>query len=515
MNTKERDLTQSLRQSLNPILNLKEAFDQRDTFFSNRSSCIFPIYFTNFDNDLHIVFLNYWTLKNKIPANKLILNFRIYDSHGSLIKRQTESNFGNHNQFSIRGILGDKPQSSFQGMVDVEIISTENLRFSFPGIVGIYQSGELFSAVHSAGRIKNTDEAQLTTYTQETNWTCKFSQTTTPFFHFFIGNKKPLNKTIKAFLKSKTGETIQEKIIDISDMDSFASKLYLAEDLFEKENLKQDNFISVLVEHGSTFPRMVVGNYFKSIHHFEVTHSFPLIEKNDYCRAEEVNQIPSMLNCYTDKNLTLTTKIFPTNCAGVFKGVVNRQEFDEESLKNKKIEKKYSTSHLSSPIEETLGEDDKFLAIHFIGEEIPSRFNASFIYKVKGTNSNYSTDIASGAKSCVYPPKFRHWGQAYIDHGYDTSILIRNNSHKPTETKNGNGVLTIYSSEEMFTIKFDIKAESAVSISLLEHFSPVYKTPKKYPNFLSWIIESDVPTCETFWISYRKADGAIFGEHGF
>ena len=286
----------SLSQTLNPIPNLKQSFAQRDSFFSNRSSCVFPIYFKNVDNDLHIVFLNYWTLKNKIPANKLVLNFRIYDSNGALVKRHTETNFKNHNQFSMRNIMGDKSKIDFHGMVDIEIISTENLKFSFPGIVGIYQTGELFSTVHSAGRIKNTDEAHLTSYTFETNWTCKFSENITPFFHFFVGNKKPSSPIIKVHLKSKTGEIIQEKTIDISHMNAFASNLFFADKIFEKENFQQDSFISVLVEHGSIFPRMVVGNYFKSLHHLEVTHSFPLIEKNDYCRAEEAEQILSILN---------------------------------------------------------------------------------------------------------------------------------------------------------------------------------------------------------------------------
>ena len=511
----EKDTQQNSSQSLNPILNLKQAFAQRDSFFTNRSSCVFPIYFNSISNELIIVFLNYWTLKNNISTDRLALNLRIYDSGGSLIKRHTESNFQNHNQFSIRNIIEEKSKAVFHGMVDVEIISTSNLRFVFPAIVGIYQSGELFSAVHSAGRIKNTEEEHLATYTQETNWTCKFNDNITPFFHFFIGNKKPSNPTIKAFLKSKTGEIIQEKIIDISHMNPFASNLFFANQIFEKENLQQDNFISVLVEHGSNFPRMVVGNYFISINYLEVTHSFPLIEKDDYCQAEEVSQIPSILNCYTDINLTLTAKVFPSNCTGTFKAVIKGQDFNEISLKSQKLEKYYSTGPKSSSIQETLGKNKKFLAFHFYGDEIPSRFNASFIYKVRDIHSNFSTDIASGAKSCVYPPKYTHWGHAYVENGFDTSILIRNNSHKPLETKDGKGILTIYSQEEIFTFRFEIKAESSLSIPLLEKINRFYKSSNEYPNFLSWIVKFDIPSCETFWVSYRKADGAIFGEHGF
>ena len=39
------------------------------------------------------------------------------------------------------------------------------------------------------------------------------------------------------------------------------------------------------------------------------------------------------------------------------------------------------------------------------GKKIPSRFNASFIYKVKDKKTEYSVDIADGARSCVTPAK--------------------------------------------------------------------------------------------------------------
>ena len=28
-------------------------------------------------------------------------------------------------------------------------------------------------------------------YTEETNWSCKFDKSITPFFHYFVGNQKP------------------------------------------------------------------------------------------------------------------------------------------------------------------------------------------------------------------------------------------------------------------------------------------------------------------------------------
>ena len=33
-------------------------------------------------------------------------------------------------------------------------------------------------------------------YTEESNWTCKFENGITPFFHYFVGNQTPYQKNI-------------------------------------------------------------------------------------------------------------------------------------------------------------------------------------------------------------------------------------------------------------------------------------------------------------------------------
>lgn len=151
-----------VKQKDETIQDLKDAFEARKYFFSNRSSCIFPVHLRP-GTDLHIVYLNYWLLKNGIPTESLIINFRIFDETGFLALLETKKHIKNHNQVSIKELFSASRNfkvDNFDGMVEVEIISTENIKFSFPGIVGIFQAGNLYSLVHSAGRIKNPDELQ-------------------------------------------------------------------------------------------------------------------------------------------------------------------------------------------------------------------------------------------------------------------------------------------------------------------------------------------------------------------
>lgn len=163
---------------------LAKDFKARDFFVNYRASAVFPVFIRK-STDVHIVFLNYWTLKNQIEAADLTIIFSVYKSDGSLAQQFVHPTISFHNQVSIRNILNIAPldtDAEFDGIVNVEILSTKNLRFAFPGIIAVYQSGSLFSSVHSAGRIKNPNEKQLINYSNETNWNCKFESGIEPFF---------------------------------------------------------------------------------------------------------------------------------------------------------------------------------------------------------------------------------------------------------------------------------------------------------------------------------------------
>jgi hypothetical protein len=104
---------------------------------------------------------------------------------------------------------------------------------------------------------------------------------------------------------------------------------------------------------------------------------------------------------------------------------------------------------------------------------VPSRFNTNFIYKCKEIDSNFSTDIAAGAISSVYPPKWSHWGSGITGKGYDFILMIRNNKHDRQSTDTI-GILTFYGLENKKEFKIDLKSESSKAIKLSE-LSPEFK----------------------------------------
>lgn len=499
----------------NNIQGLKAAFDARKNYFANRSSCIFPVHLRS-KTDLHIVYLNYWTIKNGIERDQLIINFRIYDSTGNAVLKIPREIGETHNQISIRSLLAENincDEKNFDGMVEIEILSLENIQFPFPGIVGIYQAGDLFSCVHAAGRIKNADEAQRVIYTQESNWTCKSGLDVTAFFHYFNGPTLPRAKTIAVKLRNRDGEVVASRDVSIEGMPPFGSKLFFVDEIFPGTSFENDAFLSVTLEHNSIFPRMVVGNYFRETNFLEVTHSFPLIEKEDYCPVRPEDEFQSILPAYTSQDLTLNVHVFPTNNPGIFNAVTASQSFGQNQLTPGEMFTK-SNGEASTPITYQLDANQQFWCLQLIGEKVPSRFNASYRYSVKTANSRYSTDIADGADSCVYPPKYRHWGYGFLELGFETVVLIRNNTHQPKMTQPGRGNLRIFSLGGEVSVPVKINAEGALSVNLSKHIPRATVEQTTAPGFLSWMLEMDIPTCETFWISYRNSDGAIMGDHG-
>ncbi len=160
---------------------LTRCFQERQSWFSNRSSAIFPVHLAQ-GTDTVIVFLDYWAIKNQLPGVNCLL--RVYDSAGRLAGRTMRAVENAHNQISLRELLGE---ADFEGMVEVEFLSLRDLKFPFPGIMVFYRSGHHFSAVHASGRVRNSDEAYTPKYSVETNWTCRHTGARTPFVHLFNG----------------------------------------------------------------------------------------------------------------------------------------------------------------------------------------------------------------------------------------------------------------------------------------------------------------------------------------
>lgn len=275
------------------------------------------------------------------------------------------------------------------------------------------------------------------------------------------------------------------------------------------------DFISVEVEHNSIFPRMIVGNFYSKINFYEVTHSFPRVKSKDYCPINKDDKFQSKIVGYRNKDLSLNLKIFPTTCEGNFKAETFVKKFSDNKIRSMSQEINFSEKKLKKMIMIPFQNDEEVKSIKCKGEMIPSRLNTSFIYKVRNSKNKYSLDIADGARSVIFPKKITHWGHGYIAEGFDTAVMIINDNYEKSYKKKYEGILNIYS-DNNFRKKINVKIEPGSLLTVnLSKIKILQELTKKKQNFLSWQLKLSEPGCECFWVSYRKKDGSIFGDHSF
>ena len=125
-----------------------------------RSSTIFPC-FSNQAIDTNILFLSYWMLKKNIPQISLLTSLR--SEHGQVLYRETKIiNQPKSNRVSLKSLLKKiNFKGNFIGSIELEVFSTQDLVFPYPAMVLNYVSKESSAFVHSAARVFNDIEDEL------------------------------------------------------------------------------------------------------------------------------------------------------------------------------------------------------------------------------------------------------------------------------------------------------------------------------------------------------------------
>lgn len=491
---------------MNQQATLKQDFSARSSWNNNRASAVFPLRQRPGCN-LNIVFLNYWKVKNKIDS--VLCTIRLYNTEGQQLAQASQLVEGDHCEISIASIYAEP----LDGMAEVEFISTSNLLFAFPAILGIYEAKGNFSVVHSAGRVRNTNEAYKEVETTESNWTCKFHDSFTPFFHIFNGPRK-LEKPIEAVLSIfNNGELYQSLTFNTGLVNSFASKIFYLDELIPKVPEFRNAYITLKVPQGQTFSRLVVGNFHRRSEFLEVTHSFPKVEISDFIGEGASSKKKSFLPMIRPKDLDLSLISFPTNVSTMVSADIRVSRHEGERLTANKESIVWKTGGEGAiPFEMDCHKDNVLVCLDLNKGDVPARLNASYRYKVPDSGSGFSTDIATGAKSRDYPPKSTHWGHGVISEQYRTMILIRNIAHDEQESKDDKAQLSFFKKGgETLKKNVQIAAESCAFVDVKEAFG---LSGTSEPEFISWILKSEHTHLETFWVSFTK-DGRICGEHGF
>ncbi len=458
--------------------------NQKDNFQANfgeifRGSGVFYYkYDSNFKTTLS--FLNYWKLKRDLEVG-VVATIRELD--GTLIQRQPL-------KFEDGLVINYSPKiqgkDSFEGSVDLEVFSTQNLAIPFSAFTAIYETPESISQVHSYGRnysLHEIEEKRTLCKANEGCWTLRDDEKTQSFAVTHNGPFEVENEIATLKVKNFKGET-KQTTIKIEKMAPYQTLKFVPSEHFKD----LPSFLggkpggaSLHFNLGGAFPRMLVGHESKSEGNlFQVTHS-----NFDYSIMD-----PTFLD-----NEEKTVMYIPD--LGIQgKEIIVYAEKDEGEYRvyGDSFEEEFSWNSIPL-IKADKGE------VYFNKKDSPTPARIVTGLVIPNKNSHIPSECSLGVINKNQPPKRMWWGVVSPQSKAKTKIIIHDlvdiyGGVDPTE----NLCLRVYSENKNDYLEVNLPltelSKMEQGISLEDHFSDLekflagsygyYTTFSKYPGLTAY-----------------------------
>ena len=162
-------------------------------------------------------------------------------------------------QISVKKNLKNiiKKKKKFQGSIEIEIFSSENLFYPFPALVANFNSKNSSSFVHSLGRTFNNlyDKQNAIKFkVPETGFDILPGKDTKPFMAFTNGNNILKNQTIKFKIISEKNQ-IMTKFIKLKKIKPYETNYLFFLNDKEKEKIKGKSTVFIYHNFNNFFPR--------------------------------------------------------------------------------------------------------------------------------------------------------------------------------------------------------------------------------------------------------------------
>lgn len=224
--------------------------------------------------DTWVSFMNYWREKNGNAAVSALLTLRTAD--GQTISRDFFTVDQFTYQFSVRDLV--KSQATFTGSLEVELFSTQDLKFSYPALEMFYVSPAGVSFVHSNQRVYNSVDdmdrnASLNPW--QTGFDIAVNERYTSYLTLVNGPRPVHDSTALLKVYNASGEAL-EAVIPLGDLPPYASRLVLLDDVPSIRTFlgQETGFCKVTFDAFGVFLRIACGILARDRSRVEVTHSY-------------------------------------------------------------------------------------------------------------------------------------------------------------------------------------------------------------------------------------------------
>ena len=376
-----------------------------------RSSAIFYYkYSAGFKTTISL--LNYWKLKRNISVG-IIGNVR--DLSGKLIKRQRL-------YFENCEVINFSPKietlKDFEGSVEIEVFSTENLVIPYAAVMCIYETTNGPTMVHSYTRAYSQHEIEdgrTITSGEESCWTLRDDNHFESFGVIHNGPQEMVDKHFKLVVKNHSGQKISKDIyfekIEKYQTIVIRPKNYIIELVDFLENRPGQAALSFVT--GDSFTRMLVGNRKADDSDWQVTHSnfnYSVHMTNKLNQGN--NDLPSDYDYGYMKvphipNSKLDLYVYPDNDPGNYELLIDTKKTD------------FSTGQF---VNTTL--EGSTVKIRKLKDLLPSRVVTAISGRLNDNTSFLPFECSIGISTKAKPPKRLWWGSIAFHSNLKTKLYI-------------------------------------------------------------------------------------------
>ncbi|MBA3238699.1 MAG: hypothetical protein H0T62_10200 [Parachlamydiaceae bacterium] len=269
-----------------------------------RSSAIFPI-IKEPGLSVRLLFLGYWLLKRKIDHLTSVITLR--SREGTPIARKiltiAEAKAYRIELSDLLQATNIPENASFEGSLEIEFFSAENLVFPFPAVVINYYGDSFSSVVHTAQRVYNDYEdmqKNSQTLVPESGFNIYVNEVCEPFLGLINGAFLKENAHIDLEFFNHKGQTLTLKK-ELGTLKPYETIIIHPSDELDLRSFLDGQVGSCKAQFDVNwiFPRLLVGNKTTTPTALSITHTYydcsNAASKGDYWNSPELDWHPATL----------------------------------------------------------------------------------------------------------------------------------------------------------------------------------------------------------------------------
>jgi len=503
-----------------------------------RSSAIFPV-MQRQGISSRLLFMGYWILKRNIKEIAAVITLR--NVKGEILSRTNELI---QEAKTYRVELADALEraqrsrdADFEGSLEIEFFSTQNLVFPFPAVVINYYGPCFSTVVHTAQRIYNDFEdmnRNSQSEVPESGFNCYADEEREPFVGLINGAPAVENSRLEMLFVNSLQEALK-CTAELGRLAPYETKFIYPGRLCDlKTFLKGEQGAGKLRFHvNGIFPRLLVGNIHHAIPAVTLTHTYydcsGAQSDLDYWRPEEAGWHPAALMVpgalandrftniyfypiYSPSKVAIDGEIY--NHEGVLLGVKHDLlTIDTSQVEFHQIAVRALCSKLGIGSEQDYAV--RLIARPLAGSRLPSRIKIGLdlgMNRAKNTPCNICTNLQPFNPSLESKPTSFRWAPILADQPA-SSLWMVNSSPAISYTRSAEFKLTFFHESDAKTL--------IRQIHLPPHGFHVLQINEDqeltafFAGKVGWVtVVADTPYCGIYYFD-ANTSGVIGGDHGF